>query len=75
MKEIVAFVRKYKSERNLSLKTAINRLDIEIPHIHYERLSAEQKDLTACTQAARIQITMKENFRILINEQTTSENG
>lgn len=56
VKNIISQVRKYKSERNLSLKDKISRLIIGIPENQSIKLQKTLKDIKACTWAEEIEI-------------------
>jgi valyl-tRNA synthetase len=55
IKEILIEVRRYKSERNLSLKEKINKLKISIPENQVDYLQNTLKDIKACTWAENIE--------------------
>lgn len=56
IKKIIGEVRKYKSERNLSLKEKIYCLKINIPENQGEYLQKTLKDIKACTWAEEIEV-------------------
>lgn len=66
IKNIIAEVRKYKSERSFSLKEKIDCLKISIPKNHEEYLKKTLKDLKACTGAERIEVALSDKSRIEI---------
>lgn len=66
IKMIISEVRKYKSERNLSLKDKINRLKISIPENQNINLQKTLKDIKACTWAEEIQVSYSDNSRVEI---------
>jgi valyl-tRNA synthetase len=66
IKKIIGEVRKYKSERNLSLKEKINCLKINIPESQIEYLKKTLKDIKACTWAEEIEISFSDKLNIEI---------
>jgi valyl-tRNA synthetase len=54
IKALISEVRKYKSERNLSLKDPIASVAINIPKEQYHYLQKTLKDIKACTWAEEI---------------------
>lgn len=68
--EIISFIRNYKASKNLSLKTEINKLEIETK----EDITNIEKDLKACMQIKEIALVKlespdykTESFKIKIN--------
>lgn len=66
IKQLVGEVRKYKSERNLSLKDTIANITIDIPENQFLSLQMTFKDLKACTWAEGIQIQISDNWKFEI---------
>lgn len=66
LKSIIGEVRKYKSERNLSLKTTINVLSISDTMHNIELFRECIKDIKACTWAESIDIYPEKTFKIEI---------
>ena len=66
MKKIISEVRKYKSERNLSLKEKINNLIITIPECQGCYLEKTLMDIKACTWSEKIEVTYGEELKIKI---------
>lgn len=66
LKSIIGEVRKYKSERNLSLKTTINALSISDAMHNIELYRECIKDIKACTWAESIDIYPEETFKVEI---------
>jgi valyl-tRNA synthetase len=66
IKQTIGEVRRYKSERNLSLKEKINTLKIYIPIKQLQYLEKTLKDIKACTWAEEIQFTISDDFHIEI---------
>lgn len=64
--EIVSEARKYKSERNLSLKEPLEKIEITICSLEGELLKEIEKDLIACTSAGEILIKYGETFSAMI---------
>ncbi len=62
IKNVVSEVRRYKSERNLSLKEKIGILKIGIPISQKEHLQKTLKDIKACTWAEEIEVTISDNL-------------
>lgn len=60
IKGIISEVRKYKSERNISLKEKINELKIRIPEDQNKYLQKTLKDIKACTSAEKIEVRFSE---------------
>ncbi len=60
IKNIIGEVRRYKSERNLSLKEKINNLKIFIPEKQLIYFKKTLKDIKACTWAEDIQLNFDE---------------
>ncbi|WP_163193583.1 valine--tRNA ligase [Clostridium thermarum] len=54
IKALIAEVRKYKSERNLSLKEPMASIEINIPKEQHHYLQKTLKDIKACTWAEEI---------------------
>ncbi|WP_160693102.1 valine--tRNA ligase [Clostridium sp. C2-6-12] len=67
IKKIVGEVRKYKSERNLSLKEKINKLIIYISKDEYLYFDKSLKDIKACTWADEVQFQIGDKFIVEIN--------
>jgi valyl-tRNA synthetase len=68
-KNVVALltdVRKYKSERNLSLKEPIEKLQIYVTHEEKEFFNEVLNDIAACTSAKQIILTIANDFKIVI---------
>jgi len=66
IKSIIGEVRKYKSEKNISLKEKINELKISIPEEQNEYLQKTLKDIKACTSAEKIEVQFSEKCCIEI---------
>lgn len=66
IKNIIGEVRKYKSERNLSLKEKINSLTINIPENQGGYLQKTLKDIKACTWAEKIEVDISDKCDIKI---------
>jgi valyl-tRNA synthetase len=66
IKGILSEVRKYKSERNFSLKEKINMLKISIPENQVDYLQNTLKDIKACTWAENIEFEINDNLGIEI---------
>jgi valyl-tRNA synthetase len=64
IESILLGVRKFKSERNLSMKDSIDKLIISMPSAFYEPVEASLKDLYACTSALEIEISECDSFSI-----------
>jgi valyl-tRNA synthetase len=64
--EIVSEARKYKSERNLSLKEPLKKIELSISGKEEEFFKDTMKDLMACTSAGEILIKYGEEFSVLI---------
>lgn len=65
--EILTSVRKYKSERNMSLKDQINALDLSIPN-NFMRFFEEIKgDIVASTSVKKISTEISETFIMTIS--------
>jgi valyl-tRNA synthetase len=56
LKDIIAGVRKQKSESNQSMKTEIEELKITVPEEFTEYFRKSEKDIKACTNAKSIEI-------------------
>jgi len=67
IKDILLEVRKYKSERNLSLKTELEALDITVPKQYLLWSRETKKDLLACTGAGVINFQEGETFFLRIH--------
>lgn len=66
VKEIISEVRKYKSEKNLSLKEEINILEINLEADKINYLEQTIKDIKSCTWAKEIRINETDSFRMNI---------
>jgi valyl-tRNA synthetase len=66
IKLLIGEVRKYKSERNLSLKDAISSITINIPEDQLPSLQKTLKDIKACTWAEDIDINLSNDWKIEI---------
>jgi valyl-tRNA synthetase len=66
LKNIIGKVRKYKSERNLSLKEKINILKISIPENQSSYFEKTLMDIKACTWAEEIQINFSDQCNVEI---------
>jgi valyl-tRNA synthetase len=66
VKQILAEIRKYKSERNLSLKTELEMVEICIMKSFIPLLEEMKKDLSACTGAKVINLKESEEFAVVI---------
>ncbi|MFZ5967525.1 MAG: valine--tRNA ligase [Bacillota bacterium] len=64
VKQILAEVRKYKSERNISLKTELDIVEIFTLKNHIPLLTEIKKDLHACTAAKMIHLKEEKEFAI-----------
>lgn len=60
IKKILADVRKYKSEQNLSMRAEMDAFHLETESVFAKRLALTVKDLKACTRAKEISITICE---------------
>ncbi|GLC29075.1 valine--tRNA ligase [Clostridium omnivorum] len=58
IKKLIGEVRRYKSERNLSLKEKINILNISIPEKQVNYLQKTLRDIKACTWAEEIKYSI-----------------
>jgi valyl-tRNA synthetase len=67
IKKIIGEARKYKSERNLSLKDKIDCIKINIPEDQYGYLKKTLNDIKACTWAEKIEVNFSD--RCLTSEQ------
>jgi len=54
LKDPVSEMRKYKSERGLSMRAEMETLDIRTPPRFYDWFKLTEKDIAACANAARI---------------------
>ncbi|GKU26487.1 valine--tRNA ligase [Clostridium folliculivorans] len=66
IEEIVSEVRKYKSERNLSLKESLSNLNINMSKEFNNYFNRTLKDLKACTWAENIELHFDEKFSVEI---------
>lgn len=66
IKDIVGKVRKYKSEKNLSLKERLDSITINIPESQSCYLEKTLKDIKACTWADNIKINISKDYGIEI---------
>lgn len=66
IKKLIGEVRKYKSERNLSLKVKLDCLKLNIPENQGEHLQKTLKDIKACTWAEEIKIRFSDELDIEI---------
>lgn len=66
IKKIIGEVRKYKSERSLSLKEKVECLKLNIPEKQGEYLQKTLKDIKACTWAEEIEINFGDELGIEI---------
>ncbi|AWI05765.1 valine--tRNA ligase [Clostridium drakei] len=66
VKKIIGEVRRYKSERNLSLKEKINILKISIPKSYEEYITQTLKDIKACTWAEDIEVKFSDKYDVEI---------
>lgn len=66
IKMIISEVRKYKSERNLSLKEKITDLKIRIPENQGVYLQKTLKDIEACTWAEKIEFDYDDKLSVKI---------
>lgn len=66
IKMIIGEVRKYKSERNLSLKEKITDLSISIPENQAICLQKTLKDIKACTSAEKIEFDLSDKIGVKI---------
>jgi valyl-tRNA synthetase len=64
IKKIIGEARKYKSERNLSLKDKIDCIKINIPENQDCYLKKTLKDIKACTWAEKIEINFSDKWEI-----------
>lgn len=67
IKDILKEVRKYKSDRGLSLKEPLNRIEINAPDSMLSSIELTRKDLIACTGAQEILISAGDEFKFSIN--------
>ncbi|WP_055669845.1 valine--tRNA ligase [Desnuesiella massiliensis] len=66
IKDMVGEVRKYKSEKNLSLKESLDSIIINIPENQNRYLEKTLKDIKACTWADNIKINISKDYGIEI---------
>lgn len=66
IKNIVGEVRKYKSERSLSLKEKISMLKINIPERQNDYLQTTLMDIKACTWAEKIDVNFNDKLEVEI---------
>lgn len=66
IKDILTHVRKFKSERNLSLKSPLKKIQIFIPDCNFKMFHSSEKDLIACTRVQSIELIRSEHFRVII---------
>lgn len=66
IKIIIGEARKYKSERNLSLKDKISCIRINIPEKYIPYIEKSLKDIKACTWAEKIELNTGSDFNIEI---------
>lgn len=69
IKSILKEVRRYKSDRNLSMKESLNKLNISIQDSLLNSLWATRKDLIACTGAQEIKVSTGEGFSFSIDNE------
>jgi valyl-tRNA synthetase len=60
LKDVIFQARKYKSERNLSMKTEIESLEIHTEQRFTEWFKQTEKDIQACTRAEKIKYVFEE---------------
>lgn len=65
-KNILGQIRKYKAEKNMSMKEPINKLTIMIEERFMGRLNSTIKDLKGCTAAACIELETAESLKLHI---------
>lgn len=66
IKNLISEVRKYKSERNLSLKERLNNIKVNIPTNQSSYFQKTFKDIKACTWAENIEIYPSDCWNIEI---------
>lgn len=66
IKKLISDVRKYKSERNLSLKEKLNTIKITILQNQDYYMQKTLKDIKACTWAENIELNFNDKFDIEI---------
>lgn len=66
IKKIIGEVRKYKSERNLSLKEKISIFKIYISKDQYLNFQKSSKDIKACTWADEVEFQISDEFKVEI---------
>jgi Valyl-tRNA synthetase len=66
IKKVISEVRKYKSERNLSLKESIKLIKIHTPEDNMIYFEKSYKDIKACTWAKDIELIPNNTFHIEI---------
>lgn len=66
IKDILREVRKYKSDRNLSLKEPLKKIEINMPNDMLNSINLAKKDLLACTGANEIIINTDNEFKFNI---------
>lgn len=64
IKLIISKVRKFKSERNLSLKEKVRLLKIAIPEMHADNFIKTLKDIKSCTHAENIEYAVSDAWDI-----------
>ncbi|MBA1337047.1 MAG: Valyl-tRNA synthetase [Firmicutes bacterium] len=68
VKQILLEIRRYKSERNLSLKTEVDTIRIFCPQSFIPLLEETRKDLHACTGAKTIEFREGEGLAVIIGK-------
>lgn len=63
---LIGEVRKYKSERNISLKETISCIKLSIPEKQEEYFEKTLKDIKACTWAEKIEMDIGGEFSIVL---------
>jgi valyl-tRNA synthetase len=64
LKQLISEVRRYKSERSLSLKVQLDRITVRAAAEDMELFNATQKDLKACTAADDIRVLEGDAFEV-----------
>ena len=74
MKKVVGDVRKYKTERNLSMKEPIESLEIETSLDNIRCLRDSISDIQSCTRAEHIIIEKSDTTEVTITEKKIEDN-
>ena len=66
--DIVGSARRFKSERNVSLKAELKNIEVAAPKEYHDAIRSSIKDILACTSAKELIILGAEEISISINE-------